>query len=76
LQLKRAKQQLQGQVAISFESNLHEMLSIGKSLLMYNKIDTIEQINEKIERITASDLLEVANEVFDPSQLSMLVFKP
>ena len=76
LQLKRAKQQLQGQVAISFESNLHEMLSIGKSLLMYNKIDTIEQINEKIEKITASDLLEVANEVFEPSQLSMLVFKP
>jgi predicted Zn-dependent peptidase len=76
LQLKRAKQQLQGQVAISFESNLHEMLSIGKSLLMYNKIDTIEQINEKIEKITSSDLMEVANEVLDPSQMSMLVYKP
>ncbi len=76
LQLKRAKQQLQGQVAISFESNLHEMLSIGKSMLMYDKIDSIEQINEKIERITSSDLLEVANDIFEPSRLSMLVYKP
>jgi predicted Zn-dependent peptidase len=76
LQLKRAKQQLKGQVAISFESNLHEMLSIGKSLLMYNKIDTIEQINSKIDKITSSDLLEVANDIFHPDQLSMLVYKP
>jgi predicted Zn-dependent peptidase len=76
LQLKRAKQQLQGQVAISFESNLNEMLSIGKSLLLYDKIDTIEEINEKIQMITASDLLEAANEVFDPARLSMLMYRP
>lgn len=76
LQLKRAKQQLQGQVAISFESNLNEMLSIGKSLLMFNRIDTIEQINHKISRITASQLQEVAREVFDPHHMSMLIYRP
>jgi predicted Zn-dependent peptidase len=76
LQLKRAKQQLQGQVAISFESNLNEMLSIGKSLLMYDRIDNLEEINEKIQRVSALELLEVANEVFDPDNLSMLMFRP
>ncbi len=76
LQLKRAKQQLQGQVAISFESNVNEMLSIGKSLMLYDRIDSIEQINEKIQKITSADLLGVANEVFDPSLLSMLVYRP
>jgi predicted Zn-dependent peptidase len=76
LQLKRAKQQLQGQVAISFESNVNEMLSLGKSLLLYEKIDSIEEINEKIQTITASDLLEAANEVFDPACLSMLMYRP
>ena len=76
LQLKRAKQQLIGQVAISFESNLVEMLSMGKSILLYDKVDTIEEINQKIEAVRATDLLEVANEVFDPEKLSMLTFKP
>lgn len=76
LQLKRAKQQLQGQVAISFESNLNEMLSLGKSVLLYDRIDTIAQINEKIEKVSASDLMHVANEIMQPQQLSMLMYKP
>ncbi len=76
LQLKRAIQQLQGQVAISFESNQNEMLSIGKSLLLHDRIDTIKEINEKIEHITSSHLLEAANEVFAPEQLSMLMYRP
>lgn len=76
LQLKRAKQQLIGQVAISFESNLAEMLSMGKSILLYDKVETIEEINRKIEAVTAAELLQTANEIFDPRQLSMLTFKP
>lgn len=76
LQLKRARQQLQGQVAISFESNVNEMLSIGKSITLYNKIDTLEQINQKIERVNASELMDVANEVLDTANLSMLMYKP
>ncbi len=76
LQLKRAKQQLLGQVAISLESNLNEMLSLGKSTLIYNRIDTIEEINRKIEAVTAKELLEVANEIFDPHRLSVLSYHP
>jgi predicted Zn-dependent peptidase len=76
LQLKRARQQLQGQVAISFESNLNEMLSLGKSLLLYDRVDSIREINEKIQNVSSSNLLEVANEVFDPARLSMLMYRP
>jgi predicted Zn-dependent peptidase len=76
LQLKRAQQQLKGQVAIALESNFNEMLSLGKSILLYNKVDTIEEMNKKIEEVSTSDIIEVANQVFDPSQLSMLIYKP
>jgi predicted Zn-dependent peptidase len=75
LQLKRAKQQLIGQVAISFESNVNEMLSLGKSIIVYNKVDSLEEINQKIEQVSSSDILQAANEVFDPEKISMLVFK-
>ena len=74
LQLHRAKQQIIGQLAISIESNLNEMLSIGKSHLVFEKVDTISDINNKILKITSEDLLDVANEVFEPDQFSTLIY--
>ena len=74
LQLQRAKQQMIGQIAISQESNVNELLSIGKSILAYDKVDSIDQILKEIDEISAAQLLEVANEVFDPKQLSLLVY--
>jgi predicted Zn-dependent peptidase len=75
LQLQRAKLQLMGQLAIAYESGMNEMLSIGKSVLFFNKVDTIEQINAKIEAVTALQLLETANEIFNRDALSTLIFK-
>lgn len=75
LQLKRAKQQLKGQVAIYYESNVNEMLSMGKSIFLFNKINTLDDINKKIDAIDASNLMEVANEVLNPGKLSMLIYK-
>jgi predicted Zn-dependent peptidase len=74
-QLHAAKKQLFGQLAISFESNLNELLSIGKSHLVYNHVDTIKQTAEKINKLTSGDLIEIANQVFDPKQLSILTYK-
>jgi predicted Zn-dependent peptidase len=76
LQLKRAKQQLTGQVAITFESNLSEMLSMGKSMLVFDQVDSLEEINRKIEAISPEDMLEAANQVFDPGNLSILAYQP
>jgi predicted Zn-dependent peptidase len=75
LQFKYAKQQLIGQLAISYDHNLNEMLSMGKSFLVYKKVDTIEDINRKIENITAMQLMEAANEIFELKKLSTLIFR-
>ena len=74
LQLQRAKQQIIGQLAISLESNLSEMLSMGRSLLMMNKIDSIREIHDAIEAVDANKLQDIANEIFDPKQLSVLIY--
>ncbi|HPR57557.1 MAG TPA: pitrilysin family protein [Bacteroidales bacterium] len=76
LQLHRAKQQIIGQLAISLESKVNEMISIGKSHLFFDKVDTFEIIREKINRLSADDLLEVANEIFNESQFSRLTYLP
>ncbi|OIP02381.1 MAG: peptidase M16 [Bacteroidetes bacterium CG2_30_32_10] len=75
LQLKKYKQQLIGQIAISNESNSLEMATMGKSILVYGQVETIEEINQKIECLTAEQLIEVANEIFNTDNLSMLTFE-
>lgn len=75
VQLAKAKKQLIGQVAISAENNESQMLSIGKSLLVYNKVDELETICNKIETITALQIMDVANDIFNPDKLSTLIYQ-
>ena len=74
VQLSKAKKQLIGQIAISTENREDLMLSIGKSFLLYNKVDPLRVVFKKIEAITVNDLLEVANEILDENRLSRLVY--
>lgn len=75
IQLLKAKKQLVGQIAISYESNENQMLSIGKSYLAYDHVDTIEEIYSKIEAITAMELTDIANEILNIDRFSILTYK-
>ena len=72
-QLSMAKKQFIGQLAISMESNEGYMLSSGKSYLVYDDVDSPAEIYRKIEGLTASEILETANEVFD--DMSYLIYR-
>jgi predicted Zn-dependent peptidase len=74
LQLSKAKKQLLGQVAIAADSHEHLMLTMGKSILLYDKIDTLVEIRKKIDKISASDLLMIANEILDRKNISILQY--
>ena len=75
LQLQHAKQQLIGQVALSYESGMNELLSATRSLLMGEPIEYMDDIIQKVEAVTANDILDIANRVFDKKQLSQIVFE-
>jgi predicted Zn-dependent peptidase len=75
LQLSKVKKQMIGQIAVSTESHDDLMLAIGKSYLLYNRVDPLSEVFRKIEAITEMDLLEVANEILDENRLSTLVYK-
>jgi predicted Zn-dependent peptidase len=75
LQLSKAKKQMIGQIAVSTESHDDLMLAIGKSYLLYNRVDSLNEVFKKIESITDIELLEVANEILDENQLSTLVYR-
>jgi len=74
LQLIRAKEQLKGHLALGLDSNSGLMLGLGKSLLLFNQIDTIEEIYQGIDKLSAEELLEIANIYFAPENCSELIF--
>ena len=74
LQLHQAKKQLIGHLALNQESNVNTMLNLAKSLLIFDKIESDEEVYNKIYNISSSDILEVANELLDPKNLSTLTF--
>jgi len=74
LQLSKAKKQVLGHLAINSESREHLMLSMGKSILLFNKFDDLNEIRKKIDAVKVSDILEITNEVFLPDRLSVLSY--
>ncbi len=71
--LLMAKKQFTAQLAIAMESNEGYMLGNGKSLLLHDAVDTMAEAYKKIEKVTAMDLADVANEVL--SNRSRLIYK-
>jgi predicted Zn-dependent peptidase len=75
-QLYVLKNQLKGQMAMAEESNMGFMQMMAKSLLDMNRIDSMEEIFEQIDVVKASQLQDIANEMFDENGFSYLTFLP
>lgn len=73
-QLQAARKQLTGQLGVSGDNRENTFLGMGKSYLHYNRYDTLQEVCRKIEQVTALQILEVANEIFDPECQSSLIY--
>jgi predicted Zn-dependent peptidase len=76
VQLKQAKEKFNGQIALAEENRMSLIISMAKSLLDFNHIDTLEDIFNRINEVTAEDLLEISNEIFDNDRMITLLFEP
>jgi predicted Zn-dependent peptidase len=76
VQLHQAKHKFIGQIALGEENRMGLIISMSKSLLDFNRVDSLEEVFARINRVTAPQMLEIANEMFDPNQLSSLIFNP
>ncbi|MDR1757918.1 MAG: insulinase family protein [Bacteroidales bacterium] len=72
VQLAHAKKQLIGQMTIANETKLNEMLDLGRGALFFEEVESMQESIRKIENITASQILEVANTTFQEDGFSML----
>lgn len=76
VQLQKAKNKFIGQIALGEENRIGLIISMAKSLIDYDKIDSLETVFKKIERVTTTDMETIATEVLDEKNLNVLTFYP
>ena len=74
-QLRAAKRQLKGQIAIACDNREQFALDFGKGFLHYGWEKDVTSLFDNIDKVTADDILKVANELFAPERLTTLIFK-
>ncbi len=73
-QLAASKQQIIGQITLANENRSGVMLSHGKSLVTYDRVDLLSEIYKKINTITSTQIQNIANEIFDEKKMSELIY--
>lgn len=74
IQLAAAKKQYIGQIGISHNMQENTALALGKSLFYFGRWFSEAELVHCIERLTAEQLLEVANEIFEKERLFYLQY--
>lgn len=76
LQLQKAKNKFIGQIALGEENRIGLIISMAKSLIDHDKIDSLEAVFEKINAVTTTQMADVVHEVLDIDQLNIFTFCP
>lgn len=76
LQLQKAKNKFIGQIALGEENRIGLIISMAKSLIDHNKIDSLETVFEKINAVTTKQMAEVTDEILNIEQLNIFTFCP
>ncbi len=72
-ELKRAKDQLKGNLMLSLESSTARMSNLARQEMYYDHFFTMDEIIDRIQAVTVEDLLETANELFQPQLIAVTV---
>ena len=75
-ELHRTKSQLKGSLMLGLESMSNRMMRLGGGELHHEPYRTIDQILEKIDGVTARNVQEVAEQLFDRSGFSTVIIRP
>ncbi len=75
-QLQEAKKQIIGQMALAQDSGSALMFNLGKSLYLFNRIDTMQEVFHRLEEITAEQIQQAANDTFHFEKMNVLAYVP
>jgi predicted Zn-dependent peptidase len=70
-ELKRAKEYVKGSIMLSLESSSSRMTNLAQQLIYYGRFHKLEDVLDDVERVTARDIRNLSNRMFDNSALAM-----
>jgi predicted Zn-dependent peptidase len=70
-ELRRAKDQLKGSLMLSLESSTARMSNLARQEMYFEHYYDLDQLIQKIESVTADDLLNLANEFFKAESVAV-----
>lgn len=76
VKIKKAKQKFIGQIALTEENRMSMIISAAKNVMDYDRVILLDEVVEKIQVLTGTELLEIAQDVFDPKKMLSLSFVP
>ncbi len=76
VKIKKAKQKFIGQIALTEENRMSMIISAAKNVMDYDRVILLDEVVEKIQILTGTELLEIAQDVFDPKKMLSLSFVP
>ncbi len=71
-ELEKCKEQLKGSLILGLESTSSRMHSFGQSLLLINKIRTLDEMIERIDGIDAEKVRDVIDLVFNTPSIALV----
>ena len=75
-ELRLAKEHMKGNLTLSLESTASRMMRLGRSEYNLGRQLTTEEIEQKIEAVTADEVHALARELLFPEQLGLCVLGP
>jgi predicted Zn-dependent peptidase len=70
-ELRRAKENIKGSVMLSLESSSSRMTNLAQQLIYYDRFKTLEEVLGAVERVSAREIRNLANRIFDPSCMTL-----
>lgn len=72
-ELERGKEHLKGNLVLGMESSPSRMNWLAKSYFYYGRVMTVEEVFEKIDRVTREDIIQLANDYLKNEYLTLTV---
>lgn len=75
-ELCRSKNHLKGELVLSLESTSHRMSRLGKFELCEGEFLSLDELVERIDKVTLADIKRVVKTIFDPNKMVLTIIGP
>ncbi len=70
-ELRRAKDQLKGNLLLSLESSMSRMSNLARQQMYFNYFFGLQEILDKVEKVTDEQVMDMAKELFQPERVAV-----